>query len=85
MSRLTGATLASQIRRCAVVRSDHPERLTAAGWPASVAPGVPTAVDLRDHDEGHDDPCARLPAHRTAGPRAQDVHAIPERFIGAAG
>ncbi|MFI6742088.1 tyrosine-protein phosphatase [Nonomuraea sp. NPDC050451] len=69
------------IRWGAVVRSDTPERLTTAGWSALVAPGVRTAVDLRNHD----DPCARLPAPRTAGPRAQDVPVIRERFIGAAG
>ncbi|WP_231515543.1 tyrosine-protein phosphatase [Herbidospora cretacea] len=32
----------------ALIRSDNPERLTAAGWAAAVAHGVRTVVDLRE-------------------------------------
>jgi protein-tyrosine phosphatase len=35
----------------AVVRSDSPERLTAAGWEALAAYGIRTIVDLRNEDE----------------------------------
>nr|WP_281283706.1 tyrosine-protein phosphatase [Nonomuraea longispora] len=39
------------IRPGAIVRSDNPERLTAAGWSALVQYGVRTVVDLRNDDE----------------------------------
>jgi protein-tyrosine phosphatase len=35
----------------AVVRSDSPDRLTAAGWEALAAYGIRTIVDLRNEDE----------------------------------
>jgi protein-tyrosine phosphatase len=35
----------------AVVRSDAPDQLTAAGWAALEAHGIHTIVDLRNHDE----------------------------------
>ncbi|MFG6202077.1 tyrosine-protein phosphatase [Nonomuraea sp. JJY05] len=69
------------VRRDAVVRSDDPERLTAAGWPAVVAPGVRTVVDLRNHG----DMCTQLLAPGAAGLRAQDVHAVRKHFMRAAG
>lgn len=40
-----------RIRRGAVVRSENPEALTAAGWDALWAHGVRTVVDLRNDDE----------------------------------
>jgi protein-tyrosine phosphatase len=40
-----------QTRRGAVVRSDTPDRLTAAGWSALHAYGIRTLVDLRNDSE----------------------------------
>jgi hypothetical protein len=43
-----------ETRRGALVRSDAPDRLTAAGWDAVRAHGVRTVVDLRNADERAD-------------------------------
>ncbi|MEV4470194.1 tyrosine-protein phosphatase [Nonomuraea sp. NPDC049504] len=47
------------VRAGALVRSDNPERLTAAGWRALVEHGVRTVVDLRNDDERRGDSSPR--------------------------
>ncbi len=45
----------------AVVRSDHPARLTAAGWSALYAYGVRTILSLRTHGMAEEEPEVRPP------------------------
>ena len=40
----------------AVVRSDHPAKLTAAGWSALYAHGIRTIISLRTHGKVEDVP-----------------------------
>jgi hypothetical protein len=52
----------------AVVRSDHPARLTAAGWSALYAHGIRTIISLRTHGQMEDVPdTAPRPSDLTTG------------------
>jgi protein-tyrosine phosphatase len=55
-------------RRGAVVRSDHPARLTAAGWSALYAHGIRTIISLRTHGMVEDNP--------DSAPRPSDLTTI---------
>jgi hypothetical protein len=52
LSTRDGCTL----RPAAVIRSDHPAKLTAAGWSALHAYGVRTIISLRTHGMTEEDP-----------------------------
>ncbi len=62
-------------RRGAVVRSDHPARLSAAGWSALYAHGIRTILSLRTHGMVEDMPDAapRPPNLTTVSAAIEDV------------
>jgi len=61
------------VRFGALVRSDHLDRLTAAGWRALWDHGVRTIVDLRDPDERQPDISPRPPGLATSEIPLEDL------------
>jgi protein-tyrosine phosphatase len=64
------------IRRGAVVRSDSPDRLSAAGWAALRAHGIRTIVDLRNDHERQADAAARATGLTTVRVPLDDIDDI---------
>ena len=62
-----------QIRRGAIVRADHTNRLTAAGWSALQSHGVRTVIDLRDAAEREPDAAPRAAQQTTVELPLEDL------------
>jgi protein-tyrosine phosphatase len=71
-------TATGETRWGAVVRSENPERLTAAGWAALRAYGIRTIVDLRNENERGADTAPRPPDLVTVQVPLEDYDGEPE-------